>query len=47
MPILAQAIESKRYDLAAHVLVLSALKVLNNGGSPRAKRQKKATSKSC
>jgi len=41
------AITHSRHDLAAHVLVYSALKVLNNGGSPHAKRHEKATAKPC
>jgi len=39
MKVLQLAIEKQRYDLAAHVLVLSALRSLKNGGSPHAKKK--------
>lgn len=40
MKVLQAAMATKRYDLAAHVLVLSTLKALkNNGGSPHAREK--------
>ncbi len=34
MKVIKVALENRRYDLLAHALVFSALKVLRNGGSP-------------
>lgn len=47
MTTLKFAIDAKRYDLAAHILVLSALRVASrNGGFPHA-RKKEARGKAC
>lgn len=41
MRLLRLAVETKRWDLAAHTIVLASAKVLKNGDRPHAKREEK------
>lgn len=41
MRLLKLAVETKRWDLAAHVIVLATARVLQNGGKPDANNKKK------
>jgi len=41
MRLLKLAIETQRWDLAAHTIVLAAAMTLNNGESPHASKEKK------